>query len=238
VRDQTSSSIENPRRCAEILARLRALPSLKTGPIRAIRRDVSRQLKTLPGEGVVALAKLLVNTDATVRWVGYELIFHRRAALASIRTRDLRELGAGIASWGDVDAFACYLSGPAWRQRQVADKEILRWAKSENRWWRRAALVSTVPLNRPALGGSGDTMRTLLICRELVHDRDDMVVKALSWALRELTKHDKSSVRSFIRKHENSLAGLVKREVRCKLETGLKSARRTANRRLGKPGKK
>jgi len=234
---RAGSAMENQRRCAEILTRIRTLPSRKTEPLRDIRRDVSRQIKTVSAKEVVKLAKLLVRTNPTVRWFGYELILHHRAALASIRTKDLREFGAGIASWGDVDAFACYLSGPAWRQRQVADKEVLRWAKSQNRWWRRTALVSTVPLNRRALGGSGDTERTLLICLELVHDRDDMVVKALSWALRELTKHDKSSVRNFIRKHENSLAGLVKREVRCKLETGPKTARRTVGPRIRKPTK-
>ena len=56
-------------------------------------------------------------------------------------------------------------------------------------------MVSTVSLNNNARGGKGDTTRTLNICKMLVADRDDMVVKALSWALRELAKRDPEPVK-------------------------------------------
>jgi 3-methyladenine DNA glycosylase AlkD len=56
----------------------------------------------------------------------------------------------------------------------------------------------------------------------LVDDHDDMVVKALSWALRELTVHEPGAVRKFLSRNEHVLAATVKREVRNKLETGLK----------------
>src|SRR6202035_1489210 len=102
----------------------------------------------------------------------------------------LKQLGRNLDSWAAVDTFACYLAGPAWREHQVPDSLILGWARSANRWWRRTALVCTVALNNQARGGRGDSERTLRICRTLVHDRDDMVVKAMSWALRELAKRD------------------------------------------------
>ena len=60
----------------------------------------------------------------------------------------------------------------------------------------------------------------------LVNDRDDMVVKALSWALRELSKRNPSSVRRFLREHEKGLAPRVTREVNSKLKTGLKNHRK------------
>jgi 3-methyladenine DNA glycosylase AlkD len=53
-----------------------------------------------------------------------------------------------------------------------------------------------------------------------------MVVKALSWALRELVVHDPDAVRAFLSEHEDVLAARVKREVRNKLTTGLKNPRR------------
>jgi len=49
-----------------------------------------------------------------------------------------------------------------------------------------------------------------------------MVVKGLSWALRELVVHDPQAVRAFLDEYERVLAGRVKHEVRNKLETGLK----------------
>ena len=121
--------------------------------------------------------------------------------------------------------FACYLAGPAWRERQVSDKLIHGWAHRKNRWFRRAALVSTVPLNSKARGGRGDAKRTLEVCASMVADRDDMVVKAMSWALRELSKRDPKTVSRFLDEHEGVLAARVVREVRNKLSTGLKNPR-------------
>ena len=54
------------------------------------------------------------------------------------------------------------------------------WARSPDRWLRRSALVATV-------GAKAEAARTLAVCAGLAADRDDMVVKALSWALRELS---------------------------------------------------
>ena len=57
----------------------------------------------------------------------------------------------------------------------------------------------------------------------LVDDHKDMIVKALSWALRELVVHDPQAVEGFLEEHEEVLAARVKREVRNKLMTGLKN---------------
>jgi 3-methyladenine DNA glycosylase AlkD len=50
-----------------------------------------------------------------------------------------------------------------------------------------------------------------------------MVVKAMSWALRELVVHDPAAVRGFLQEHGSTLAPRVKREVGNKLLTGLKN---------------
>ena len=105
----------------------------------------------------------------------------------------------------------------------MPDELIHRWARSEDRWWRRAALVSTVALNVRSHGGTGDVPRTLAVCQRLVDDHDDMVVKAMSWALRELVVHDPGTVRRFLEQYGDRLAARVRREVRNKLTTGLKN---------------
>jgi hypothetical protein len=50
-----------------------------------------------------------------------------------------------------------------------------------------------------------------------------MVVKALSWALRELATREPERVRHFIREEDGRLASRVRREVTSKLETGRKT---------------
>ena len=205
----------------EIDREIRTLPAQTIQPIRAVRRAYSKRLRAVPAEAVVALALALVDRQ---RWVAYELLYHHPGGLACLGVRDLEQLGRGMRDWGSVDAFGCYISGPAWRQGNLADAVIHRWAASPDRWWRRAALVSTVPLNLRSRGGTGDTNRTLDICQRLVADPDDMVVKALSWALRQLVAWDPEAVRRFLEAHDEVLAPRVRREVRNKLETGLKNA--------------
>lgn len=209
---------------AEIEQRLRALPSLKTEAVRALRREYSKVIAKSSPQFVVELAGRLLDRGSIIhRFIGYELVHSHREALGSLRSSDLERLGWGLDSWGAVDTFGCYLSGPAWRERQVPDSLIRRWARSRDRWWRRAALVSTVPLNNKARGGTGDPSRTLEICAMLVADKDDMVVKALSWALRALATRDANAVRRFVDQHQDILAARVIREVGNKLTTGLKN---------------
>lgn len=154
---------------------------------------------------------------------GFEPVQHHAPTAQSITVDEVEALGSGICSCQDVDTFALWLSGPAWRNARIPDAAIRRWAKSEDRWWRRVALVSTVVLN--AAGGS-DSRRTFTICRMLMSDRDDIVVKAMSWALRALAKRTPEEVSEFIDENRAQLAARVIREARNKLETGLKNPRR------------
>ncbi len=212
---------------SEIDAELRRLRSLSTAAVRAVRRKFSKRLKEEPAELVYQLGlRLSQRGDWLRRFIGYELIQHHPKAQRSLNRKKLEQLGRGIDSWVAVDAFACYLAGPAWREHQVPDSLISKWARSPDRWWRRAAVVSTVALNNKARRGSGDARRSLEVCRLLLNDRDDMVVKGLSWALRELAKRNSDVVAQFVSRNKESLAPRVIREVNNKLTTGLKTPKR------------
>ena len=187
-----------------------------------LRRKYSRKLKVASKELILELARELFKTHGE-RWLACELIRNHRCAFQSIGEKEVEEFGQGINSWGSVDQFARSLAGPAWLNGRISDGLILKWACSEDRWWRRASLVSTVALNMRSHGGKGDVPRTLEICRVLVEDHDDMVLKAMSWALRALVVHDPDAVYEFLSEYDEMLAARVKREVRNKLTTGLKN---------------
>ena len=213
----------------EINNRFRRHWVASTADIRNVRREFSNRLKRESPEVVKQLALSLVRNAASVpRFFAYELILNDKRALSIVDSKTLEQLGSGIQSWSEVDAFACYVAGPAWREGYVPDAVIKRWAGADDRWWRRAAVVSTVALNNKTRGGSGDATRTLLICKLVLRDRDEMVVKALSWALRELAKRDPKSVREFLDANDGLLAARVQREVANKLSTGLKNPRKAA----------
>lgn len=210
---------------AAIHEQLEALPVKNTPDARRVRRAWSRILRGEDDRFVLDVAKAL-RFEHGYRWIPYELILAHKGAFELLGERELEELGQGLDSWWSVDSFARILSGPAWRDELIQDGVILRWASSPDKWWRRAAIVSTVALNVKSHGGKGDVPRTLMICRLLVDDHEDMVEKALSWALRELMVHDAKAVDGFIVEHENRLGARVTREVRNKLRTGLKSPKR------------
>ena len=206
-------------------AEQRALAIHKTDTERAICRKYTSLIRQAPPEYVWAFARQLLSIYG-YRWQAYEIVAAHKAAFKSLNADELEELGQGINSWWSTDSFARTLSGPAWRDGLVPDELIVRWAGSPDLWWRRAALVSTVAFNVRSQGGKGDVPRTLSICKLLVADHEDMVVKALSWALRELVYFDPQAVEEFLKEHEQVLAGRVKREVGSKLSTGLKNPRK------------
>jgi 3-methyladenine DNA glycosylase AlkD len=205
-----------------LVTELESLSELKTAPMRKVRRKYSKRLRSEEAEYVFEVAQTLLNSGKH-RWIAYEIIRDHPAAFRSLDRGMLEAIGRGIDSWSSVDSFSRTLSGPAWRERLVSMRTIQDWAQSEDRWWRRAALVSTVALNVRSRGGEGDVKKTLTICEMLVTDHDDMIVKALSWALRELVVHDPKAVEDFLHSHQDILAARVTREVRNKIETGLKN---------------
>jgi hypothetical protein len=194
---------------------------------REIRKALSARLKRESGPDVVqvglAIASAPPMKQARSRWVGWELIKGHRAAAESLGLAMAEALGAGNSSWDEVDAYGIYILGPAWLRGQVGDADILRWAADADLWKRRAALVATVVLNSKTHGGKGDAQRTLMVAGRLAGDREDMVVKAMSWALRMLVDWDRAAVESFLAQNEARLAARVKREVRTKLTTGRKN---------------
>lgn len=203
-----------------------ALESLgvRTPVLRALARECTRRLVAAPPAALLAFAHAVLRQGTLEgRQVAYLTLHARPDVLTRASAKTIETLGRGMDNWASVDTFASYVAGPAWRDRRVRDADLARWSRSRDRWWRRAALVSTVALNTQARGGRGDARRTLALCGALVADADDMVVKALSWALRELAKRDPAAVRAFLGRHRGALHARVTREVTNKLTTGRKA---------------
>jgi 3-methyladenine DNA glycosylase AlkD len=212
------------RLAAGLSRRILQGPEIRIPELRRLRREFSRELRDAPAALVTGAAVALSQMDEPRhRFVAYELVQHHPASAARLDVRTLERLGKGMSSWAEVDCFSVYLSGAAWLRGTISDAVILRWAHSKDLWWRRAALVSTVPLNSRTHGGKGDVRRTLLVCRALEAGREPMITKAVSWALRELAKRKPDAVRSFLDSRGAGLAALVLRETRNKLDTGLKN---------------
>ena len=91
-----------------------------------------------------------------------------------------------VSTWADHDALVQYLIG----HMMVADPRHLRrvfvWARSKDRWHRRAAAVAL--LRGTNQGLFWDEVQR--ITHTLLEDEDDMVRKGLGWLLRETARYD------------------------------------------------
>jgi 3-methyladenine DNA glycosylase AlkD len=91
-----------------------------------------------------------------------------------------------ISSWADHDAVVHSLISPMVVAKPIRTKNVFRWAKSRDRWLRRAACVALIRGARQKMFFSQIKRLTAM----LLSDEDDMVQKGLGWLLRETAKHD------------------------------------------------
>lgn len=210
----------NPDSVTELITAIEtemAIPH-KPAALRALRKKYSDLLENQYGSVVIRVGlSLLRKRVPSARFMAYELIVNHPKAPMMVGSKELFRLALGIDSQESVDMFGLYLVGPAWRDGRIKDELIHYWAKLNYPIWRRLALVSTVPLNSKEYGGQGDVGRTLVVCAVLLDERDDMVTKAMAWALRELKKVDSKAVSRFVQENRDRMAPRVLRELGIKV---------------------
>ncbi len=99
-----------------------------------------------------------------------------------------------INNWDLVDISAPKIPGEYLFNK---DKTILyKFAKSDNLWQRRIAIMSTFGFLR-----KGQFKDTLVIAEILLHDRHDLIHKAVGWMLREIGKRDQMTEEQFLQRY-------------------------------------
>jgi 3-methyladenine DNA glycosylase AlkD len=91
-----------------------------------------------------------------------------------------------ISSWADHDGLVHYLIAPMVAAKSGRTDRVFRWAKSPDRWHRRAACVALIRGARRKMF----LAEIKRLSNLLLSDQDDMVQKGLGWLLRETAKAD------------------------------------------------
>jgi 3-methyladenine DNA glycosylase AlkD len=91
-----------------------------------------------------------------------------------------------VSSWADHDGLVHYLISPMLADDSARLPAVFRWARSPNRWRRRAACVALIRGARRRMFRPEITR----LSEMLLDDDDDMVQKGLGWLLREYAKAD------------------------------------------------
>ncbi len=112
-----------------------------------------------------------------------------------------------ISSWADHDGLVHYLIAPMVASKPVRVRNVFRWAKSSNRWLRRAACVALIRGARARMFFPEITK----LSDSLLADEDDMVQKGLGWLLRETAKFDAKRTVPYLMKIRGNAPRLVLR---------------------------
>ena len=101
-----------------------------------------------------------------------------------------------VNNWDLVDLSAPNILGAHLVDRDHRRRLLYRLAGSENVWERRIAMLATLHFIR-----NDDFSETLKIAGMLLHDRHDLIHKAVGWMLREVGKRDAAAEEAFLEKH-------------------------------------
>ncbi|HMK30952.1 MAG TPA: DNA alkylation repair protein [Terriglobales bacterium] len=93
-----------------------------------------------------------------------------------------------ISTWADHDGLLHYLIGPLILADSRRAARVFRWARSSDRWHRRAAAVALIRSTRQ----KKLFPEIVRLSNLLLPDQDDMVQKGLGWLLRETAKADRA----------------------------------------------
>lgn len=165
------------------------------------QRKLARRFKTLPLEHVSELVRGPVHEH---RFTGFLiLIAQYEKADASTRERFFafcREHLAGLNNWDLVDLVAPALIGVHLAERPKLKPWLDELARSRVLWERRIAIISTFAFIR-----RGEFDDTLRIAERLLHDKHDLIHKAVGWMLRELGQRDLAREEAFLDRHAGEM---------------------------------
>ena len=124
-----------------------------------------------------------------------------------------------ISSWADHDSLVHCLVAPMVAANPARVRSMFRWAKSPDRWHRRAACVALIRGSRAKMFFP----EIVKLSDSLLADQDDMVQKGLGWLLRETAKFDPKRTAPYLMKIRGRAPRLV---LRTAVETLPSSAKR------------
>jgi 3-methyladenine DNA glycosylase AlkD len=146
---------------------------------------------------------LIADRHLEVKSVGIEVLArYRREFRPGLLATWKRWLAQNhSANWATTDAMCGALIGPLIVAHPELAPRLRVWSRDPNMWVRRASVVGPIPLARK--GESLDLVYE--IAKRLHADRDDLIQKAVGWALREAGKTDPVRLERYLRANGASI---------------------------------
>lgn len=177
---------------------------------RAVVTRVARENPDLDRASLTALVEQLWETEVfEQRMAAVELLVVFQNRLASADLSSLEALLRQCRTWALLDPLAITVVGGLIDGRPKLQGRVQRWAKDEDFWLRRAALLSQMlPLRR----GNGSFDPFGKMADRLLEDREFFIRKAIGWVLREAGKRRPDLVFDWLAPRVHRASGVTVRE--------------------------
>lgn len=172
---------------------------VKTETVGKIAKKYWKQAKTLDKQTIFRLCEELYRSDYTEE--AFIVAFWLPNYIDKLEPSDLATFKVWIEryinNWAKCDGFCNHTIGDLIQKYPETLGEVKSWAKSKNRWLKRAAAVSLIV---PAKKGCF-LQEAFEICDMLLADKDDMVQKGYGWLLKEESRKHQSEVFDYVVKN-------------------------------------
>ncbi len=129
-----------------------------------------------------------------------------------------RWLDSYVSNWADCDTFCTHAFGSFLYDFPEFIPSIKKWARSENRWVRRASAVILIYSVRK----KRHLEDIFVVSDILLEDDDDLVRKGYGWALKEASNNYQKEVFDFVMKRKKEMPRVSLRYAVEKMSTELK----------------
>ena len=169
---------------------------VKTETVGKIAKKYWSQMKALDKEAIFALCEELYRSDYTEE--AFIVAFWLPNYMSHLEPSDLATFKLWIElyinNWAKCDGFCNHTIGDLLQKYPQTVLEVKSWAKSKNRWLKRASSVSLIV---PAKKGLF-LQDAFEICDMLLADEDDMVQKGYGWLLKEESRKHQKEVFDYV----------------------------------------
>ena len=175
--------------------------NIGTRPMRAYARGIYKNTRDrwAVADAMELAEALIVDPFLETKAVGIEVLScFRRHFTPSLLPAWKRWLSKNYSSnWATTDTICGELIGPLLVKHPVVAPSLRAWSKDRNMWVRRASIVGLIPLIRKSQG-----LDLLYEIAQTLHpDQEDLIQKAVGWALREAGKIDSKRLEDYLRTH-------------------------------------
>jgi 3-methyladenine DNA glycosylase AlkD len=176
---------------------------VKSAVVRNIAKKYFRNIKSSKKQEIFSLCEKLLESDyGEEAFIAFEWAYLLRREYEPVDFQVFeRWIKEYVNNWAKCDTLCNHAVGSFVEVYPEYIKNLKDWARSENRWLRRASAVTLILPAR-----KGKFLKDVFeISDILLEDKDDMVQKGYGWMLKEASKSHQEEVFGYIMKRKGEM---------------------------------